>query len=48
MLLLQAFTITELFDSGMEQGTDGLCFLREQPFHLNSFIMKNLSVKPLN
>ena len=50
MFLLQAFTITKLFDSDTEQGTNGLRFLREpvQPFRLNNFIMKNLSVKPLN
>ena len=27
MFLLKAFTITYLFDSNMEQGTDGLYFL---------------------
>ena len=29
MFLLKAFTITSLFDSNTEQGTDGLCFLME-------------------
>ena len=45
--LQHAFMVTQLFDNDMEQGRDGLCFLRE-PSHLDNFIMKNLSVKLLN